>query len=126
MFVSEIQIAEPVGAGEFVSSLPDVILRQTAVQTQEIIDILRLLEGEPFPDGIAPAVIFGACHIQRPGGDQSQELMLVKGQRRLIVYVFEEVAAEPVREIAGDETDRLAVAMAPHGSTNNHARRKHL
>ena len=84
MFVSEIQIAEPVGAGEFVSSLPDVILRQTAVQTQEIIDLLRLLEGEPFPDGIAPAVIFGASHIQRPGGDQSQKLMLVKGQKILV------------------------------------------
>ena len=76
---------------------------------QQAVDRFRMFGGQEFTTGVGPEVFFRAGHIDRPGGHQSDEHVLVHRQVTFPVIIVSEITAEPVRKSSVYVRYRLAV-----------------
>ena len=76
--------------------------------TEQLIDGLSFKSGKKFPLGIRPFVILGGSNVDRTGGGQGNQHMLIHRTLVLFVIVLLEVFAKPVREGSVDPLDGLS------------------
>jgi hypothetical protein len=121
--VRERQILPPVVVGEVVPARADVVAdpsldrlihrghlaRGQAVGSQEPVDRVGTEGGQELALRVGPAVLDRARDVERPRGDEGQQLVLIDRQLGLAVRETSEVGAEPVREALRYRGHRLAV-----------------
>ena len=76
--------------------------------TEQLIDGLSFKSGKKFPLGIRPFVILGGSNVDRTGGGQGNQHVLIHRTLVLFVIVLLEVFAKPVREGGVDPLDGLS------------------
>ena len=87
--------AAPGDLGRFRHREPSVLERVEAIKT---INFSRLDQAEVLSVRVGPQVIGTTLNVQRAGSNQCEQLVLVNVESILIVAIFKEIVAPPIRD----------------------------
>ncbi len=76
--------------------------------TQKLIDRFGVDAGEEFAFGVSPGIFAGTGNVERAGGDQCQQHVLIDWHFVFLVVVLFVILAKPVRETIVDRLDGFA------------------
>ena len=132
VFVAEVEILVPIVVGEVVFSGSDVVADVAgenglvgsghfhggeSFETEEIVDRFGVGSGEEFAFGIGPVVFGRAGNVNRPGGDERDELVLVDWKVLFFLVESVVVSTEPMGERFINACDAFAVLATGDGSS---------
>ena len=129
MALGELQVLGPVKGGDVVFAGADVVadgvadggidggllVDTEALFAEERVNWFGVFPGEEFAVGVGPAVTFGAANVNRAGGEEGDEHVLIDGEGCFVVVVLLEVVVEPVWEGGVDAFDGFAEGAAGEG-----------
>ena len=134
MAIRKVKIGLPIKVGHVVLSGPDVVSDVISngrihfrmlffvhpLQTEKAIDGIGVHRGDKLPFRIAPRILFRTGDIDRPGGHQCDEHMLIDRASLFIFVVLVKIVAEPMGEqpiYYGDSLSRFAARQGGPATT---------
>ena len=132
VFVAEVEILVPIVVGEIVFSGSGVVADVTgkngpvgsghfhggeSFETEEIVDGFGVGGGEEFTSGVGPVIFGRAGNVNRSGGDERYQLVLVDWKVLFFLVEIVVVSAEPMGERFINACDAFAVFATGNGSS---------